>query len=89
MIVKLLTKPHLEFLSLKGGCREWLESRHVKMSNSWKSHATAHFDFMLFVCPFQLYSLTSWPLLLPVLQTHHFITMILTLSPAFTVSSSI
>ena len=42
MIVKLLTEHHLEFLSLKGGCRGSSESTLVKMSNCWKSHATAH-----------------------------------------------
>ena len=42
MIVKLLTEHHLEFLSLKGGCRGSYESTLVKMSNCWKSHATAH-----------------------------------------------
>ena len=31
MIVKLLTEHHLEFLSLKGGCRGSSESTHVKM----------------------------------------------------------
>ena len=41
MIVKLLTEHHLEFLSLKGGCRGSSESTHVKMSNCWKSHALA------------------------------------------------
>ena len=41
-IVKLLTEHHLEFLSLKGGCRGSTESRHVKMSNCWKSHAPSH-----------------------------------------------
>ena len=41
MIVKLLTEHHLEFLSLKGGCRGSSEFAHVKMSNCWKSHATA------------------------------------------------
>ena len=41
MIVKLLTGHHLEFLSLKGGCRGSSESTLVKMSNSWKAHATA------------------------------------------------
>ena len=39
MIVKLLTEHHLEFLSLKGGCRGSSESTLVKMSNCWKSHA--------------------------------------------------
>ena len=41
MIVKLLTESHLEFLSLKGGCRGSSKSTHVKMSR-WKSHAMAH-----------------------------------------------
>ena len=41
MIVKLLTEHHLEFLSLKGGCRASSESTLVKMSNCWKSSATA------------------------------------------------
>ena len=42
MIVKLQTEHHSEFLSLKGGCRGSSESALVKMSNCWKSHATAH-----------------------------------------------
>ena len=37
MIVKLLTEHHLEFLSLKGGCRGSFESTLVKISNCWKS----------------------------------------------------
>ena len=41
MIVKLLAEHHLEFLSLKEGCRGSSESTLVKMSK-WKSHATAH-----------------------------------------------
>ena len=41
MIVKLLTEHHLEFLSLKGGCRGSFKSTLVKMSNCWKSHAAA------------------------------------------------
>ena len=41
MIVKLLTEHHLEFLSLIGGCGGSSESTLVKMSNCWKSHATA------------------------------------------------
>ena len=45
MIIKLLTEHHLEFLSLKGGCRGSSESTLVKMSNCWKSHATAHLSF--------------------------------------------
>ena len=45
MTVKLLTEHHLEFLSLKGGCRGLTESTHVKMPHCWKSHALAHFFF--------------------------------------------
>ena len=41
MIVKLLTEHHFEFLSLKGVCRGSFESKLVKMSNCWKSHAAA------------------------------------------------
>ena len=42
MIVKLVTEHHLEFQTLKGGGRGSSESRLVKMSNWWKSHAAAH-----------------------------------------------
>ena len=42
MIVKLLTEYHLEFLSLKGGCRGSSESTLVKMPHFWKSHVMAH-----------------------------------------------
>ena len=42
MIIRLLTEHHLEFLSLKAGCRGSSESTLVKMSNCWKSHAAAH-----------------------------------------------
>ena len=41
MIVKLLTKHNLEFLSLTGVCRGSPKSRYVKMPHCWKSHATA------------------------------------------------
>ena len=41
MIVKLRTEHHLEFLSLKGGCRGSSESTLVKMPHCWKSHALA------------------------------------------------
>ena len=41
MIVKLLSEHHLEFLSLKEGCRGSSESTLVKMPHCWKSHATA------------------------------------------------
>ena len=42
MIVKLLTKHHLEFLSLKGGFRGSSESTLVKMPHCLKSHVRAH-----------------------------------------------
>ena len=42
MIVNLLTEHHLEFQSLKGGCRGSSESTLVKMPHCWKSHATTH-----------------------------------------------
>ena len=41
MTVKLLTEHHLEFLGLTGGFTGSSESTLVKMSNCWKSHATA------------------------------------------------
>ena len=41
MIVKLLTEHHLEFVSLKGGCRGSSESTHVKMRYCWKSRVMA------------------------------------------------
>ena len=43
MSVKLLVENLLEDLSLKGGCTGSSESTLVKMSNCWKSHATAHY----------------------------------------------
>ena len=46
MSVKLLTEPHLEFLSLMAGCAGSLESTLVKMSHCWKSHATAQISVM-------------------------------------------
>ena len=39
MIVKLLTEHHLDFLSLKRGRRSSSQSKLVKISNCWKSHA--------------------------------------------------
>ena len=47
MIAKLLTEHHLEFLSLKGGCRGSSESTNVKMPHCWKSCALSQF-FSLF-----------------------------------------
>ena len=46
MIVKLLTEHHLEFLSLRGGCRGLSESTLVKMPHCLKSHATAQMVLM-------------------------------------------
>ena len=48
MIVKLLTEHHMAFLSLKGGCTGSSEPTLVKMSNCWKSHATAQLVLLLF-----------------------------------------
>ena len=45
MSVKLLTKHHLVFLSLKGGCTGSSESTHVKMPHCWKSRAKACVSF--------------------------------------------
>ena len=42
MSVKLLTRQHLEFLSLAGGCRSSSESTLAKMPHCWKSHVAAH-----------------------------------------------
>ena len=39
--VKLLTRHHLGFLSVKGGCKGSSESTLVKMSHCWKSHVAA------------------------------------------------
>ena len=41
MIVKVLTEHHLEFLTLKGGCRGSAEYTLVKMPHCWKPHAMA------------------------------------------------
>ena len=51
MIVKLLTEHHLEFLSLKEGCRGSSESTLFKMSNCWKSHAAAHIIWISYPLP--------------------------------------
>ena len=49
MIVKLLTEHHLEFLSFKGGCTGSSESTIVNLSNCWKSHAMAQFNFFFLI----------------------------------------
>ena len=45
MTVKLLTKRHLQFLILKGGCTGSSETTDLKMPHGWKSHVTAHMPF--------------------------------------------
>ena len=47
MTVKLLTKQHLEFLSLTGGGTGSSESTLVKMPHSWKSGVTVHYEALL------------------------------------------
>ena len=42
MIVKLLNEHHLEFLSLKVGCKGSSESTFVNIPHCWKSHVAAH-----------------------------------------------
>ena len=54
MDIKLLTKQHLEFLSLKDGCTGLSESIHLKMPHCWKSHVTAQIkletEFSIAIC---------------------------------------
>ena len=45
MTVKLLTKHHLELLSLKGVCTGSSESTLVKMPHCWKSHVAAKIEY--------------------------------------------
>ena len=63
MSVKLLTEHHLEFLSLKGGCKGLSESTLVKMPHCWKSHVATHLTLLscwiFYVLPsFQYLSVT-------------------------------
>ena len=58
MIVKLLTVHHLEFLSLKGGCRGSSECTHIKMPHYWKSHALA--QIISLICLFGLVLCRNW-----------------------------
>ena len=55
MIVKLLTELHLEFPSLKGGCRGSSESTHVKIPHCWKSYALAQFYYDDFILSCRIY----------------------------------
>ena len=41
LTVKLLTQPHMRFLSLKGGCKGSSESALVKILHCWKSRVMA------------------------------------------------
>ena len=67
MIVKLLTEHHLEFRSLKGGCRGSSESTLLKTPNCWKSLATAHID-LRFGIGLHVHSALSQMTLLPFLH---------------------
>ena len=40
MTIKLLPEHHLDFQSLKGGCKGGSELTLVKMPHCWKSHVT-------------------------------------------------
>ena len=44
MTVKLLTEPHLRFLSLKGSCTGSSKFSLIKMSHCYKSHVMAYFS---------------------------------------------
>ena len=57
MNIKLMTKLHLESLSLKGGCTGSSESTLVKMPHCWKSHVTA--QIFLFLLPKMIYKWNS------------------------------
>ena len=59
MNIKLLTKHHLELLSLKGGCTGSTESTVVKMLHCWKSRVTAQF-IATFNVESVTFSLTSY-----------------------------
>ena len=50
MNVKLLTEHHLQFLSLKGGCKGSSESTLLKIPHCWKSHVTAQMSFIICTC---------------------------------------
>ena len=61
MIVQVLTERHLEFLSLKRGCRGSSESTLVKMPHCWKSHALAHFMYCTNISNFLIFhSILIW-----------------------------
>ena len=47
MTVKLLTQPHLRFISFKAGCTGSSESTLVKMPHCWKPHVTAQMKVLI------------------------------------------
>ena len=53
MSVNLLTKHHLEFLILKGGCTGSSESTLFKMPHCWKSHVAAQIILQQCLLSFQ------------------------------------
>ena len=63
MIAKLLTEHHLEFLSLKGGCKGSSESTHVKLPHCWKSHALAFYFISMCFYSYETSELFLWFLL--------------------------
>ena len=85
MTVKLLTEPHLRFLSLKVGCTGSSESTLVKIPHCWKSRVTLilslclclHVPVFLFPCHvsvwdydiFRSYNCVNFPLKKVNLQT--------------------
>ena len=52
MRVKLLTEHHLDFLSLKGGCKGLSESILVKMTHCLKSHVAAQMECLVILHDF-------------------------------------
>ena len=52
MTVKLLSKHHLEIISLKGGCTGSSEFTLVKIPHCWKSHVAAH--ICIVICTYVL-----------------------------------
>ena len=54
MTVKLLTEPHLRFLSLKGGYTGSSESTNVKVPHCWKSRVTLNY-FLVYLVLIRLY----------------------------------
>ena len=49
MTAKLLTEPHLRFLSLRVGCPGSSESTVVKIPHCWKSRVKAHLKVIMLI----------------------------------------